>query len=99
MNSAIRIIRRIIILPIIIYQKVISPALPSACIYEPTCSSYASQAILKHGMLKGTALGISRVLRCVGGLFVGGVDAVPDKFSFRSIGDGYKKFFRGREKS
>ena len=99
MNIAAQIARRIFILPIIIYQKVISPALPSSCIYEPSCSHYASQAILNHGLLKGLALGVSRIFRCVGGLFIGGTDAVPEEFSFRSIGDGYRKFWRGREKS
>ena len=43
------VLRRVAIAPIRIYQQVISPLLPDACIYYPTCSQYAVQAIEKHG--------------------------------------------------
>ena len=92
-------LRRLFILPIVLYQKVISPALPSSCIYEPSCSHYMAQAILRHGLLKGVFLGVPRLFRCVGGLFEGGPDAVPESFSFRKIGNGYKLFWRGWRKS
>ena len=44
---------------------------------------------MKHGPLKGFALGVARVFRC-SGLFSGGYDPVPDTFSFRVIRDGYR---------
>ncbi|MBT3276246.1 MAG: membrane protein insertion efficiency factor YidD [Spirochaetales bacterium] len=93
-----KIIRHIFTLPILLYQKVISPALPPSCIYEPTCSHYATKAIMKHGIVKGILLGIPRIFRCLGGLYTGGKDEVPVVFSFRAIGEGYRTFWRGRRK-
>ena len=49
------------------YKKFISPYLELLgihCKYEPTCSEYMKQAIEKYGELKGTFLGIKRILRC-----------------------------------
>ncbi|HSL69929.1 MAG TPA: membrane protein insertion efficiency factor YidD [Longimicrobiales bacterium] len=46
------------------YQRLISPALPAACRYTPTCSAYADEAIEKHGALKGSWLALRRLLRC-----------------------------------
>ena len=67
-----------LILPIRFYQKFISPLLPPACRYTPTCSQYAIEAIKKHGPIKGTWLAIKRILRCNpwGGK---GYDPVPEK--------------------
>jgi len=90
------IFRTAMTVPIIVYQKVISPALPGSCIYSPSCSTYARDSILRHGLLKGFLLGITRILRCAGGLYTGGEDPVPDHFSFRHIGRQYKKFWRRR---
>lgn len=47
-----------------IYKAAISPFLPPACRFEPTCSEYARQAIEKYGVVKGTWLGVKRILRC-----------------------------------
>ena len=47
-----------------IYKAVVSPFLPPACRFEPTCSQYAAQAVEKHGAIKGTWMGIMRILRC-----------------------------------
>ena len=60
------------------YQKLISPFLPSSCRFQPTCSHYAKDALLAHGILKGSFLGIKRVLKCHpwGG---SGHDPVPKK--------------------
>ncbi|WP_083771479.1 membrane protein insertion efficiency factor YidD [Sediminispirochaeta smaragdinae] len=93
MNLA-KIVRKIWILPIEFYRIVISPALPDTCIYTPSCSSYGKKAILKHGILKGTLLAISRIGRCTGAFFTGGDDPVPDHFSFKEIGEGYRRFHR-----
>jgi len=46
------------------YQQIISPHLPGACRYHPTCSQYMIEAIQKHGIFKGTWLGIKRIGRC-----------------------------------
>ncbi|MDZ4668594.1 MAG: membrane protein insertion efficiency factor YidD [bacterium] len=52
------------ILLIKLYQGLISPLLPNACRYTPTCSEYSIQAIQKHGVLKGMWLGMKRIGRC-----------------------------------
>jgi hypothetical protein len=59
-----KIARKIFIFPIILYQYIISPFFPSSCRYTPTCSSYSKQAILKHGLFKGTKLSIKRITKC-----------------------------------
>jgi len=59
------------------YRYAISPMFPSRCRYYPTCSSYADEAIRKHGALRGGWLALKRIGRCHpwGGH---GVDLVPD---------------------
>lgn len=47
-----------------VYQAVLSPYLPSACRYTPTCSQYAIEAIRKHGAVRGGWLGLKRISRC-----------------------------------
>jgi hypothetical protein len=47
-----------------IYKRWISPMLPSACRFYPTCSEYMMEAIEKHGVLRGVGLGARRLLRC-----------------------------------
>jgi len=59
------------------YQRFLSPLKPPVCRYHPTCSSYAHQAIVLHGPVKGTALATQRILRC-SPLFHGGLDPVPE---------------------
>ena len=51
-------------LPIRLYQRVISPALPQRCKYHPSCSAYALQAIRTYGILRGVVLAVWRLLRC-----------------------------------
>lgn len=50
--------------PIVAYQRLISPALPRRCKYEPTCSRYAIQALGEYGILRGLVLAAWRLLRC-----------------------------------
>ena len=59
-----------------LYQKGISPYLPSVCRYEPTCSQYSIEAIKKFGTFKGFFLTVKRLLRCnpLGGK---GYDPIP----------------------
>jgi putative membrane protein insertion efficiency factor len=54
----------ILILPIRLYQILLSPILPMACRYTPTCSHYAVQALRKHGPFKGSFLATKRILSC-----------------------------------
>jgi len=59
--------KKILILLLKIYKKVISPifvAMGIHCKYYPTCSQYMVQAIEKYGVIKGLYLGIKRILRC-----------------------------------
>jgi putative membrane protein insertion efficiency factor len=46
------------------YQRLVSPWLPRACRFAPTCSEYAAQAIVTHGLLRGVGLAIRRIARC-----------------------------------
>ena len=66
------------ILLIRIYQKCISPLKPCVCRYQPSCSQYFIEALQVHGVIKGSVLGIKRLLRCHpwGG---SGYDPVPPK--------------------
>ena len=59
-----KVLRAIATAPITLYQRLISPALPRRCKYEPTCSAYAAQAIRDFGILRGSVLAVWRVLRC-----------------------------------
>ena len=69
--------KRILIAVLRFYKRYISPLLPDACIYTPTCSEYAMEAIQKHGVIKGMGLAIWRVLRC-NPFAKGGYDPVPE---------------------
>lgn len=60
-----------------LYKRFISPALPSACIYTPTCSEYTYQAIERYGVVRGTWMGAKRISRCHP-FHQGGYDPVPD---------------------
>lgn len=73
------------------YQIVLSPILGPRCRFQPTCSSYAAEAITRHGALKGGWLAIRRILKCHpwGGF---GYDPVPKgtKEAAHRTGDGGK---------
>jgi putative membrane protein insertion efficiency factor len=58
------------------YQLVLSPFMGGACRFEPSCSSYAIEAITVHGLLKGTLLALRRVSKCHP-LGSHGIDPVP----------------------
>lgn len=58
------------------YKRFISPLLPSACRFEPTCSVYMYQAVDKYGVIKGGWMGVKRISRCHP-FHPGGYDPVP----------------------
>ncbi len=59
-----KIFKWIFILPIKIYQLIISPHIPNLCRHIPTCSQYTIEAIQIHGVFKGILLGIIRLSKC-----------------------------------
>ncbi len=68
--------RRLLTFVIKLYKLVVSPLLPPACRFLPTCSDYAVEAVEKHGALKGSYLALRRMLKCHP-LREGGYDPVP----------------------
>ncbi|MCI0770592.1 MAG: membrane protein insertion efficiency factor YidD [Chloroflexi bacterium] len=69
--------RRLALAAIRFYQVVISPYIAAgSCRHEPTCSRYTQQAIIKHGVLRGSWLGTKRLARCRPG-GTDGYDPVP----------------------
>ncbi|MBZ5522779.1 MAG: membrane protein insertion efficiency factor YidD [Acidobacteriia bacterium] len=58
------------------YKRLISPLLPSACRYVPTCSDYAAEAVAVHGVFRGVLLTVWRIMRC-NPFAHGGYDPVP----------------------
>lgn len=59
-----------------VYQVVLSPVLPNACRFTPTCSQYTLEAVKKYGFFKGLWLGLKRISRCRPG-GGSGYDPVP----------------------
>lgn len=68
--------RRLLIFLVRIYKRGISPFLPPRCRFYPSCSSYAIEALDKHGAAKGSWLTAKRLCRCHP-LNAGGYDPVP----------------------
>jgi putative membrane protein insertion efficiency factor len=82
-----RVLRAVAVAPIVVYQRVISPAIPRRCKYEPTCSHYAVGAIREYGILRGLVLAGWRLLRC-NPWSLGGYDPVEAQRVFRIGADG-----------
>jgi len=74
-------IARALIVFLTLYQRIVSPILPRACRFEPSCSAYAREAIDRHGAMRGAWLAAKRLARChpFGGH---GYDPVPVKDSW-----------------
>jgi putative membrane protein insertion efficiency factor len=77
-----KLVRRVVVLPIRAYQLAISPMAGERCRYYPSCSEYAAQAIGRFGILRGLVLAGWRLLRC-NPWSKGGVDRVEDQRLFR----------------
>lgn len=61
------------------YQLLFSSFFGRSCRFYPTCSTYAQESLRRHGILRGLALALWRILRC-GPFTAGGYDPVPEKF-------------------
>lgn len=59
-----RVARGVVLMPLLVYSKLISPALPRRCRFEPTCSAYAIESVRRFGILRGVVLAAWRLLRC-----------------------------------
>lgn len=70
-------LRKTVSLPIVFYRRFISPLKPRCCRYVPSCSEYALEAIMTHGVILGIFLAIKRIIRCnpFGGF---GSDPIPE---------------------
>jgi putative membrane protein insertion efficiency factor len=69
-------VKQIALALIRLYQMTISRVMPPSCRYLPTCSEYTHEAISRYGIMKGTFLGLKRILRCHP-FTPGGYDPVP----------------------
>jgi putative membrane protein insertion efficiency factor len=56
--------RKVVIATLGFYKRFLSPLLPSACRYRPTCSEYMIEAVDKYGVSRGVWMGALRLLRC-----------------------------------
>lgn len=72
----------VLLLPIRLYRKAISPFLPPGCRFYPSCSAYAVEALTRHGAARGSYLALRRLLRC-GPWSMPALDPVPETFSWR----------------
>ena len=69
-------IRAVLLAIVSVYRRFVSPALPAACRFYPSCSAYAEGALRRHGAAKGTWLTVRRLARCHP-FHPGGIDPVP----------------------
>lgn len=75
-GTAVRLPAWLAIFLVHLYRSLVSPFLPAACRFHPSCSEYTLEALRRHGLVKGMYLGIRRILRCHPGN-PGGYDPVP----------------------
>jgi putative membrane protein insertion efficiency factor len=75
-------IRELVLVPLKLYQRFVSPALPRRCKYEPTCSAYAIEAVRELGVIRGSVLAAWRLARC-NPFSHGGYDPVEAQTVFR----------------
>jgi uncharacterized protein len=70
------VIRALLLGALAVYRRLVSPLLPPACRFYPSCSAYAAEAVRRHGAGRGIVLTVKRLARCHP-LCEGGVDPVP----------------------
>ena len=78
-----RFLTGLLLAPIRLYQRFVSPALPRRCKYYPTCSAYAVEAVREFGLVRGAILAGWRLLRC-NPLSRGGYDPVEAQTLFKN---------------
>ncbi len=78
-----RALRKVLVAPIRLYQRLFSPLFGARCKYYPSCSEYAAQSIERFGILRGLVLAGWRLLRC-NPWSHGGFDPVEDQRLFKS---------------
>lgn len=88
-----RVFVTLLILPVRLYQLLISPLFPAKCIYYPSCSHYTVESLKVHGPIKGLFFSLLRILRC-SPLFKGGVDPVTEDSTVKEQFHKYKLFTR-----
>ena len=71
-------IRGAVVASLNVYKRFVSPLLPPACRFHPSCSVYAAEAVERHGVIRGGALAARRLARCHP-FSSGGFDPVPEK--------------------
>jgi putative membrane protein insertion efficiency factor len=71
-------VKRFLLAALRLYKAKVSPALPPACRYTPTCSEYAIEAVERYGAARGSIMAIRRVLAC-NPFARGGYDPVPQQ--------------------
>ena len=74
-------LRELFLVPLVLYRRLISPALPDRCKYYPSCSAYAVQAVRELGIVRGTIVAAWRLARC-NPWSDGGVDELADRRLF-----------------
>ena len=77
--------RNVLIAPVVLWRKIISPTYGNVCRYYPSCSSYGLQSLQRRGLLLGVPLTAWRILRC-NPWSEGGVDEVKDAPSWIAVG-------------
>lgn len=77
-----KVLAEVLIFPIRIYQRVISPLIPPRCRFTPTCSAYTITALRRFGIIRGSLLAICRIFRCQP-FCKAGYDPVPISFTLR----------------
>lgn len=79
------VIREIFLIPVKLYKKILSPRKGGKhCRYYPSCSEYFLESVRKHGIIKGTTMGLMRLMRC-NPHYLGGYDPVPDEYVWKRI--------------
>ena len=76
-------LRELLLAPVRLYRRLVSPVFGQRCRYYPSCSEYAVDAVRSHGAVRGLVLAVWRVLRC-NPLSSGGIDPVENQRLFRA---------------
>lgn len=91
-------VKRLVLAPVLAYQRWISPSRPRRCRYEPTCSAYAVEAVERFGAVRGLVLAGYRLIRC-NPFSHGGFDPVPDHFTLRGLGHVHPADYHGEART